>query len=189
MLDPSQRGLSRFQFLFLLSVLTFSAVFISYDLVIDYREGASWAHLFTEVLVGVGTACAAVVLLRKGFDSERSLQIALGDQAKLKSDLSIWVNQTKKYVEGLSLAIDEQLIRWGLTAAEMEVARLLLKGLSLKEIAEVRNTAEKTARTQSVAIYQKSGLNGRSELSAYFLEDLLGPTSSASGQHDIDPSR
>ncbi|MGE3975871.1 MAG: helix-turn-helix transcriptional regulator, partial [Bdellovibrionales bacterium] len=53
-----------------------------------------------------------------------------------------------------------------------------LKGLSLKEIAGVRNTTEKTARVQSTAIYSKAGLSGRSELSAFFLEDLLLPENS-----------
>jgi len=50
--------------------------------------------------------------------------------------------------------------------------------MSLKEIAEIRNTAEKTARVQSMAVYSKSGLGGRSELSAFFLEDLLVPLES-----------
>jgi DNA-binding NarL/FixJ family response regulator len=79
-------------------------------------------------------------------------------------------------VDGLSKAIDQQLSKWKLSAAEKEVAFLLLKGLSLKEIAEVRNTSEKTARVQSIAVYSKSNLSGRSELSAFFLEDLLVPS-------------
>nr|HMN69592.1 helix-turn-helix transcriptional regulator [Bdellovibrionales bacterium] len=69
-----------------------------------------------------------------------------------------------------------QLTSWKLTISEKEVAFLLLKGLSLKEIAEIRKTSEKTARAQSTAIYEKSGLSGRSELAAFFLEDLLGPS-------------
>jgi hypothetical protein len=40
-----------------------------------------------------------------------------------------------------------------------------------------RHTSEKTARVQSSAVYAKSGLSGRSELSAFFLEDLLPPGS------------
>jgi DNA-binding NarL/FixJ family response regulator len=86
-----------------------------------------------------------------------------------------WRAASKKYLEGLSSSIDEQLSKWGLTAAEKEVAFLLLKGLSSKEIATVRNTTEKTVRVQSTAIYLKSGLASRSELSAFFLEDLLVP--------------
>ncbi len=77
---------------------------------------------------------------------------------------------------GLSSAIDAQLTKWRLTVAEKEVAFLLLKGLSLKEVVSVRGTSEKTARVQTIAVYAKSGLSGRSELSAFFLEDLLLPS-------------
>jgi DNA-binding NarL/FixJ family response regulator len=53
------------------------------------------------------------------------------------------------------------------------VALLLLKGLSFKEIAQVRNASERTVRQQALAVYAKSGLGGRAELAAFFLEDLL----------------
>ena len=68
-----------------------------------------------------------------------------------------------------------QINRWGLSVSEKEIALLLLKGLSHKEIAEVRNTAERTARQQAQAVYDKSGLAGRAQLSAFFLKDLLAP--------------
>ena len=91
-----------------------------------------------------------------------------------------WKEQSRKFLDGLSLAIDHQLSEWKLTVSEKEVAFLLLKGLSLKEIATARNTSEKTARAQSIAIYAKAGVSGRSELSAFFLEDLLVPQNSNS---------
>lgn len=75
---------------------------------------------------------------------------------------------------GLSAVIDAQFHSWSLSPAEAEVAMLLLKGLSLKETAEVRGTSERTTRKQARAVYRKSGLAGRAELSAWFLEDLLG---------------
>jgi DNA-binding CsgD family transcriptional regulator len=37
-------------------------------------------------------------------------------------------------VRGLGAAVDRQFEDWGLTAAEKEVAGLLIKGLSLKEL-------------------------------------------------------
>ena len=83
--------------------------------------------------------------------------------------------QARKQVEGLARSIDRQLDHWKLSAAEKEIAFLLLKGLSLKAIADLRGTGEKTVRAQSAAIYAKAGLAGRSELSAFFLEDLLVP--------------
>jgi len=72
--------------------------------------------------------------------------------------------------------VRDQMARWGLTAAETEVARLLLLGLSMKDIAVARGTSERTAREQAQAVYRKGHLAGRAELSAFFLEDLL-PTS------------
>jgi DNA-binding CsgD family transcriptional regulator len=50
-----------------------------------------------------------------------------------------------------------------------------LKGLSLKEIAQIRATSERTIRAQARALYAKAGLSGRAALSAFFLEDLLAP--------------
>lgn len=78
-------------------------------------------------------------------------------------------------MEGLGQTIDQQLSVWGLTESEKEIALLLIKGYALKEIADIRRTTEKTARAQSTSIYAKSGLSGRSQLSAFFLEDLLLP--------------
>jgi len=48
-----------------------------------------------------------------------------------------------------------------------------MKNTVRKEIAEARATQEKTVRKQASAIYEKSGLAGRHELSAWFFEDLL----------------
>lgn len=93
-----------------------------------------------------------------------------------KKEAELWRADSRKYIDGLALAIDQQLSKWNLSVAEKEVAFLLLKGFSLKEIAELRKTTEKTARVQSVAIYEKAGLAGRAELSAFFLEDLLLPS-------------
>jgi DNA-binding CsgD family transcriptional regulator len=59
--------------------------------------------------------------------------------------------------------------------AERDVALILLKGLSSKEIAAVRSTSERTVREQARCIYAKTNLRGRAGLSAYFLEDLLAP--------------
>jgi DNA-binding CsgD family transcriptional regulator len=86
-----------------------------------------------------------------------------------------WRQEAADLIAGLGDAIDRQLERWGLSQAEKEVALLLLKGLSHKEIGQMRNVAEATVRQQGRAIYQKAGLGGRHELAAFFLEDLLDP--------------
>jgi DNA-binding NarL/FixJ family response regulator len=81
----------------------------------------------------------------------------------------------RELMKGLGTAIDAQFERWKLTAAEREVALLMLKGLSHKEIAAVRETSERTVRQQAQTIYGKANLSGRAALSAFFLEDLLLP--------------
>ncbi len=82
-------------------------------------------------------------------------------------------------LRGLGEAIDAQFERWGLTPAEREVGLLMLKGLSHREIAEARSIGEATVRQQAQALYRKSGLRNRSDLSAFFLEDLLLPRDQA----------
>jgi DNA-binding CsgD family transcriptional regulator len=86
-----------------------------------------------------------------------------------------WRSEARSHLKGLGEAIDAQFTRWNLTEAEREVALLLLKGLSSKEVAAVRVTAERTVREQARSIYSKAGLTGRAALSAFFLEDLLAP--------------
>ncbi len=86
-----------------------------------------------------------------------------------------WRSETRTLLNGLGEAINTQFGRWNLTDAEREVALLLLKGLSTKEIAAVRGGSERTVREHARAIYSKAGLTGRAALSAFFLEDLLAP--------------
>ena len=86
-----------------------------------------------------------------------------------------WRAEARSHLNGLGVAIEEQFSRWNLTEAEREVALLLLKGLSSKEVAAVRAVSERTIREQARSIYAKTGLTGRAALSAFFLEDLLAP--------------
>ena len=69
--------------------------------------------------------------------------------------------------------VDERFDDWSLTPAEREVGWLSIKGFSVAEIAELRGTSESTVKVQSTAIYRKAGVNGRAQLLASFVEDLL----------------
>ncbi|MCC6847687.1 MAG: helix-turn-helix transcriptional regulator [Deltaproteobacteria bacterium] len=88
-----------------------------------------------------------------------------------------WRQEAGDLIAGLGDAIDRQLDRWGLSPAEKEVALLLLKGLSHKEIGALRDVSEATVRQQARSLYAKAGLEGRHDLAAFFLEDLLVPRS------------
>jgi len=159
------------------SVLLIVAVLVSFDLFTDAKEGVVLWHVFVEGSIAVVALFGVFYVLRGSVELKHRLEKEITDFSHFKKEAELWKIESRKYLDGLSKAIDQQLTKWNLTVAEKEVAFLLLKGMSLKEIGVIRNTAEKTARVQSMAIYSKSGLAGRSELSAFFLEDLLVPPS------------
>ncbi len=149
------------------------------DLVTDSAQGIQAWHLATEGGIALAAMIGVLWLIRGAFTLRRSLERARQASTHHRVEAERWRARARRYTEGLSLAIDQQLTQWNLTASEKEVAYLLLKGLSSKEIATVRQTSEKTVRTQAMVIYSKSGVGGRSELLAFFLEDVLAPVPGA----------
>lgn len=161
--------------LIIAAVLALVIILVGIDLITDSREGVIVGHILAEATIGIVALIGVFYVLRGTITLRHQLEKEVSHSLELRKEADTWRAESRKYIEGLSLAIDQQLTKWNLSAAEKEVAFLLLKGLSLKEIAEIRKTTEKTARVQSMAIYSKAGLAGRSELSAFFLEDLLAP--------------
>ena len=169
-------------------VLTLIALLAATDLLVDQRQGVTAWHVLAETLVAVAACTGAFHLLHGAWQLRKRLDAQDRNFSAFRQEAEAWRMGSKKYLDGLSRSISEQMNQWHLSAAEMEVAFLLLKGLSLKEIALARRTTEKTARVQSSAIYTKSGLAGRSELSAFFLEDLLPPgTASPADSENAEP--
>jgi DNA-binding CsgD family transcriptional regulator len=142
------------------------AILISWDLILDYRQGSDWAHVLVELVVLLAASIGMVFLFRILLQTRTDLAEAIVEAEQ-------WRAESRELIRGLGVAIKSQFERWELSKAEAEVGLLLLKGLSHKEIASVRGTAERTAREQARALYRKSKLSGRSALSAFFLEDLL----------------
>jgi DNA-binding CsgD family transcriptional regulator len=101
--------------------------------------------------------------------------------ASQRDERDAWRARADALLRGLG---DAQLARWSLTPAERETALLLLKGFGHKEIAALLGKSERTVRQQAVAVYRKSGLGGRAELAAFFLEDLLLPAGDGAARDD-----
>lgn len=167
--------MSKKERLTLLGILVAVFLMVGIDLFNDAQEGVVFWHVILEGSIGLLALFGIFFILRHSILMKKSLIKTTSEFTAYKLEAEKWRSNYKKYLDGLSSAIDEQLNSWGLTNAEKEVAFLLLKGFSSKEIAETRNTTEKTARVQSMSIYAKSGVSNRSELSAFFLEDLLVP--------------
>lgn len=151
------------------------ALLISLDVVADYRSGTEVGHLLTEIVVMALALTGAGTLWRQFLAARQQAQQLTVDLEVAKREAERFRNEAGQALRGLGEAIDDQFARWGLTVAEREVGLMLLKGLSHKEVAAVRATSETTIRQQALAIYRKSGLRNRSDLSAFFLEDLLLP--------------
>ena len=144
------------------------ALLIASDLVFDYSEGASIVHLAMESALLLVALSGTVFMWRQLRRTRQDLAVAIDEADQ-------WRRESHELIRGLAVAIENQFDRWQLTKAEAEVGLLILKGLSHKEIALVRDTSERTIREQARAVYRKSDLSGKSALSAYFLEDLLLP--------------
>ena len=155
----------------LIAIATWGVV----DLVLDRPEHWLSAHVLVEigfVLISLGS----VFYLWLGWvGARRSLGRARDRLAAKEVERDRWKARATRLLQGLGAEIDVQFERWSLTPAERQVAMLLLKGLGHREAAAVLERSERTVRQHAVSVYRKSGLAGRAELSAFFLEDLLLP--------------
>ena len=155
-------------------------------------EGFELADFALEVLdraVTVG-AMAAVAWVTFGLRELRAEQAALrADVARAVALGEDWRAASQAALDDLAAAIQRQFDAWALTRAEADIAGLMLKGVALRDIARLRQTSETTIRQQAQAIYRKSGLSGRAEFAAYFLESLFEEQAAREVPDRIPPGR
>lgn len=151
------------------------------DLVLD-RPTSWWTlHVGFELVLVVLSLTFAIVVWRGWSGTIVRLQASQSELAARESERDAWRRSAQQALEGFSHAIDRQFATWNLTPAEREVAFALLQGRGHKEIAlRTGGRSERTVRQQAVSVYRKSGMRGRAELAAYFLQDLMLP---AGAQH------
>jgi DNA-binding CsgD family transcriptional regulator len=147
-------------------ILTSTTLFFVYDIVSDFLDDSeSVLHIAVELLVFLAVSAALFMELRR--------------VRSLRTDVSRERARVARLSGELMAVMRNQFARWRLSPSEAEVALLLIKGLSMKEISQARSVSEKTVRQQATAVYAKAGCAGRHELAAHFIEDLLsqGPIS------------
>ncbi len=154
----------------------FVFVLITIDIAGDYRDGVPWPHLLTELLILVLSLSGIVYFGWLYYQyAQAKINFLVQNLALANQQAQQWREANRELIAGLAVQIQKQFDAWQLTPAEAEVGLLMLKGLSHAEIAHARNASERTIRDQARAVYRKSGMAGRTELSAFFLEDLLLP--------------
>lgn len=173
-LDPRFRG-------GLTLLLAAIAAFGATDLLLDRPRTLLSLHVLFE-LTFIALCLGSLAWLWRGWHGAHH---ALARSRQALRDREVerdrWRAEAERLLAGLGVAIEAQFERWGLTPAEKEVALLLLKGLGHKDAAEVLARSERTVRQHAIAVYRKSGLAGRAELAAFFLEDLLLPPGEGTG--------
>jgi DNA-binding CsgD family transcriptional regulator len=158
-----------------LAILALIATSI-YDMFADYDSGAKAASLVLDFFVSLILVIPLLYIWILQPITAWSTNRMLALQAKRNGvDIKYWSGIASKQRFGLSQHIDAQFSEWQLTPAERDVALLLLKGFSMREIAKLRENSERTTRQQATTIYAKADVDGRAALSAFFLEDLLPP--------------
>ena len=155
----------------LIAIATWGVV----DLVLDRPQTWLSGHVLVEVGFVLLSLGSVIYLWQGWMRARRSLGQAEGELAANEAERDRWRARATRLLHGLGEEIDAQFERWSLTPTERQVALLLLKGLGHREAASVLDRSERTVRQHAVSVYRKSGLAGRAELSAFFLEDLLLP--------------
>jgi DNA-binding CsgD family transcriptional regulator len=152
-----------------LFLLVFSGL-ATIDVVVDLNQGVPTTHIYHEVflilfsLVLLGYQFYFILNQGERLEKKRQTISALStENEKLRQSLEKLKNEMSDLVE-------RQLKEWSLTEGESDVARLILKGSSMKDIALIRQTSEPTVRQQASDIYKKAHVKNRQELLAVFLE-------------------
>lgn len=145
-----------------LLVLIIAAIFFVQDIYTDYVvEDESMSHILIEGGIFL------VVLLALGSELKRVINLS----SSLSNSQQI-ITSLKKH---LTRKIREEFDHWRFTQTEKDIALLLIKGLSMQEIADLRYVKEKSVRQQATKIYLKARVSNRYELTSYFIVDLFIP--------------
>ena len=195
--EPTEEGTRGLRWM-LAAVLLLAIVGGGVDLWLDAPEDWLSVHVLYELALITGAIITSVALWSGWWRAHRSLAETRQVLETQRAERDAWRESARQALDGLGRAMDERFRAWGLTPAEREVALSLLKGRSHKVIAYETGRSERTVRQHAVAVYQKSGLGGRAELSAFFLEGVMlpdagrtheelreGRSSSPSAQRDV----
>ena len=172
-MEEERDGLDSTQLrLLVTAVLAVVAIAGAVDLYFDKPERWFTPHVLVELTLMIASAGTAIYLWRGWSHAAESLATTRRSLAERESERDAWRARAEHALDGLNRAMDEQFRAWSLTPTEREVALRLLKGQGHKQIAAATGRSERTVRQHAVSVYEKSGLAGRAELAAFFLESL-----------------
>lgn len=149
-------------------VLLACMAFFGFDVVADIVEHAlggtrytlgEFVHLVFEILAVAGLGFAVATL----WAYHRLLQ---AEADRSRDTIHMLRGNFDQVLRG---KFDE----WGLTKAERDVTLLIIRGLSVADIASARNTAQGTVKAQSTSIFRKIGVGSKTELMSVIIDEFL----------------
>jgi len=145
-----------------------SALFFFQDVVHDVRDhwqshmsyqGTELLHITFEIVAVISLVIGIFEVLNK----VRYLEIE-----KLRQ-----TNQLKHLREDFDELVHRKFSNWGLSPAERDVALMMLRGLTVEQISEIRDVSKGTIKVQSHKIMQKADVGSRVEFMSIFLDDFI----------------
>lgn len=157
--------------IFVLFVFGTSAI----EIVLEFAAGETLGSMADDLFRFSLSAIVLVVFISNHLAQKRALVDLRRQLQKARGQLARFDTQSQIIARQYRAVMQQQFVAWRLTVSEQDVVIMLLKGLSFREIAELRDTREKTVRQQASSVYQKAGVGSRNELAAWFFDDLLDP--------------
>ena len=155
------------------------AVFVLYssftDLVEEFAAGESLHQMLDDVALFLISTAMLVLFYIDYLSQQQQLRALSGTLQSMRGRLNQIDSESSRIAKQYRSVIQKQFEQWKLSPGEQEIALALIKGLSFREISELRDTREKTVRQQAASVYKKANLSGRHELAGWFFEDLLNP--------------
>ena len=141
----------------------------------EFAAGQSLEAMSDDLLRFALSAIVLAIFVHEYLAQQRALGELRGQLNNARGQLARIDTKSQKIASQYRAVMQKQFDAWQLTASEQDVVISMLKGLSFREIAELRETREKTVRQQASSVYRKAGVGSRNELAAWFFEDMLEP--------------
>ncbi|MEM7377038.1 MAG: LuxR C-terminal-related transcriptional regulator [Pseudomonadota bacterium] len=147
----------------------------AHEILTEFGEGETMQTMGDDIAQFSLSGVVLVLFLINYLSQRKALRELRGQLSKARGQLAQIDAKSQNLASQYRSVMQKQFDAWHLTASEQDVVIGLLKGLSFREIAELRETREKTVRQQASSVYKKAGVSSRNELAAWFFEDMLDP--------------
>ena len=173
MFEPLRRIASRQVLFSVFVLLVFASSAI--EIVSEFLDGETLSSMADDVLWFAVSAILLAIFVYERRQQQHELRTLSGQLSRARGKLAQLDAKSQELASQYRAVIQKQFEAWKLSASEQDIVILMLKGLSFREIAQLRNTRDKTVRQQASSVYRKADVTGRNELVAWFFDDLLEP--------------